>query len=139
LHAPALDPTIPAGPVEARYALPDQSVLPERSQRVLRQARPDPDLALTSFAATTPQHWRVAYWDENLLDGPPPFQPMPEVVAITVHLTFARRAFELARWYASAARKVILGDCTFFRVRTSARRTRMRSRWATACSSGRGF
>jgi hypothetical protein len=28
-----------------------------------------PTLALTSFAATTPEHREVRYWDENLLDG----------------------------------------------------------------------
>lgn len=68
-----------------------------------------PTLALTSFAATTPAHWEVKYWDENLLDGRPPFAPMPEVVGITVHLTFAKRAFELARWYRSRGSKVVLG------------------------------
>ena len=68
-----------------------------------------PTLALTSFAATTPAHWQVRYWDENLLDGRPPFAPMPEVVGITVHLTFANRAFELARWYRSRGSKVVLG------------------------------
>ena len=51
----------------------------------------------------------MRYWDENLLDGRPPFEPMPEVVGITVHLTFARRAFELARWYRTRGSKVILG------------------------------
>ncbi len=34
---------------------------------------------------------------------------MPEVVAITVHLTFARRAFELAEWYRARGAKVVLG------------------------------
>jgi radical SAM superfamily enzyme YgiQ (UPF0313 family) len=68
-----------------------------------------PTLALTSFAATTPPHWTVQYWDENLLLGRPPYHPMPEVVGITVHLTFARRAFELAYWYRSRGSKVILG------------------------------
>ena len=68
-----------------------------------------PTLALTSFAATTPSHWSVEYWDENLLLGRPPYDPMPEVVGITVHLTFARRAFELAYWYRSRGSKVILG------------------------------
>lgn len=68
-----------------------------------------PTLALTSFAATTPDHWEVRYWDEDLLDGRPPFDPMPEVVGITVHLTFAKRAFELAQWYRSRGSKVILG------------------------------
>jgi radical SAM superfamily enzyme YgiQ (UPF0313 family) len=68
-----------------------------------------PSLALTSFAATTPAHWTVSYWDENLLKGHPPKEPFPEVVGITVHLTFARRAFELARWYRQRGSKVILG------------------------------
>ena len=68
-----------------------------------------PSLALTSFAATTPDHWQIRYWDENLLDGPPPFNPIPQVVGITVHLTFAARAYELADWYRRAGAKVILG------------------------------
>src|SRR6202007_1763907 len=68
-----------------------------------------PTLSLTSFAALTPPNWTVEYWDENLLLGRPPFDPMPEAVGITVHLTFARRAFELAYWYRSRGSKVILG------------------------------
>jgi radical SAM superfamily enzyme YgiQ (UPF0313 family) len=68
-----------------------------------------PTLALTSFAATTPKHWRIEYWDENLLDGRPPFRPMPELVGITVHLTFAKRAFLLADWYRKRGSKVVLG------------------------------
>ena len=58
-----------------------------------------PTLALTSIAASTPPHWRVSYWDENLLQGAPPVDPFPAVVGITVHLTFAERAYELARWF----------------------------------------
>ena len=34
---------------------------------------------------------------------------MPEVVGITVHLTFASRAFELAQWYHRRGSKVVLG------------------------------
>ncbi len=68
-----------------------------------------PTLALTSLAGATPPGWRVRYWDENLLQGPPPHTPFPEVVGITVHLTFARRAFELADWYRRRGAKVILG------------------------------
>ena len=68
-----------------------------------------PTLALTSIAASTPADWTVSYWDENLLQGPPPRDPFPEVVGITVHLTFARRAFELARWYRERGTKVVLG------------------------------
>lgn len=68
-----------------------------------------PTLALTSIAGATPPEWDVSYWDENLLQGPPPSDPFPEVVGITVHLTFAERAFELARWYRERGAKVILG------------------------------
>jgi hypothetical protein len=68
-----------------------------------------PTLAMTSFAATTPDHWQVEYWDENLLQGRPPFCPMPQVVGIIVHLTFARRAYELADWYRIRGSKVVLG------------------------------
>jgi hypothetical protein len=45
-----------------------------------------PTLALTSIAGATPPGWRTRYWDENLLQGPPPHAPFPEVVGITVHL-----------------------------------------------------
>ena len=68
-----------------------------------------PTLALTSFAGTTPAHWSVRYFDENLLGGAPPCDPVPALVGITVHLTFAARAFELARWYRAAGSKVVLG------------------------------
>ena len=68
-----------------------------------------PTLALTSLAGATPEHWQVRYWDENLLQGPPPSQPVPQVVGITVHLTFAKRAYALARWYRAHGSKVILG------------------------------
>ncbi len=51
----------------------------------------------------------MRYWDENLLQGPPPAEPLPEIVGITVHLTFAKRAYELARWYRAQGSKVVLG------------------------------
>src|SRR5580658_9494846 len=56
-----------------------------------------PTLALTSVAGATPDSWTIEYFDENLLQGRPPANPLPEVVGITVHLTFAQRAYELAR------------------------------------------
>jgi radical SAM superfamily enzyme YgiQ (UPF0313 family) len=68
-----------------------------------------PSLALTSVAAATPENWTVCYWDENLLQGPPPMEPFPCVVGITVHLTFAGRAYELARWFRERGATVILG------------------------------
>jgi hypothetical protein len=39
----------------------------------------------------------------------PPWQPFPEVVGITVHLTIADRAYSLAAWYRERSAKVILG------------------------------
>lgn len=68
-----------------------------------------PTLALTSLAGAMPEHWQVRYWDENLLQGPPPSERLPEVVGITVHLTFAKRAYALAKWYRMQGSKVILG------------------------------
>lgn len=68
-----------------------------------------PSLALTSLAGATPPDWTVRYWDENLLQGPPPIEPFPEVVGITVHLTFAARAYELAAWYRARGAKVVFG------------------------------
>src|SRR5262249_6288245 len=47
--------------------------------------------------------------DENLLQGPPPWDPFPAVVGISVHLTFADRAYQLARWYRERGAKVVLG------------------------------
>ncbi len=68
-----------------------------------------PGLSLTAIAGATPAGWRLRYWDENLLQGPPPADPLPEAVGITVHLTFARRAYELAAWYRARGSKVVLG------------------------------
>jgi radical SAM superfamily enzyme YgiQ (UPF0313 family) len=107
-EAPAL-PAWAARPPEPRTALlinPFYSKSPHGSfgKHVLT-----PTLALTSVAAATPAHWRVRYWDENLLQGPPPADPLPQVVGITVHLTFARRAYQLARWYRDQGSRVVLG------------------------------
>lgn len=109
VRAPFLDPTVPAAPVQPRYALLINPFYPKDPSASFGKHVLTPTLALTSFAATTPQHWTIRYWDENLLDGRPPFEPMPEVVGITVHLTFANRAFELARWYRSRGSKVVMG------------------------------
>src|SRR5580693_4736236 len=106
---PLLDPATLAGPIQPRYALLINPFYPKDPNASFGKHVLTPTLALTSFAATTPEHWRVRYWDENLLDGRPPFQPMPEVVGITVHLTFARRAFDLADWYRRRGSKVIMG------------------------------
>ncbi|WP_394836598.1 B12-binding domain-containing radical SAM protein [Pendulispora rubella] len=68
-----------------------------------------PSLALTSLAGATPAPWTVRFWDENLLQGAPPSDEVPQVVGITVHLTFAKRAYELAAWYRARGSIVVLG------------------------------
>lgn len=108
-QAPVLDPFACAGPIKPRYALLINPFYPKDPNASFGKHVLTPTLALSSFAATTPEHWEIRYWDENLLDGRPPFATMPEVVGITVHLTFAKRAFELAQWYRSRGSKVVLG------------------------------
>jgi len=68
-----------------------------------------PSLGLTSIAAATPRRWEVRLHDENLLQGPLPTDPFPSVVGISVHLTFADRAYELAAWFRSRGALVVLG------------------------------
>jgi radical SAM superfamily enzyme YgiQ (UPF0313 family) len=109
LHAPGLNGDAVAAPVEPRYCLMINPFYAKDANASFGKHVLTPSLAMTSFAATTPAHWRLEYWDENLLAGPPPCRPMPEVVAITVHLTFARRAFELAEWYRKRGSKVVFG------------------------------
>src|SRR2546421_1651431 len=96
-------------PVEPYYALLIYPFYPKDPAASFGKHVLTPSLALTSFAATTPDYWRIRYWDENLLDGLPPLNPIPQVVGITVHLTFAARAYALADWYRCRGAKVILG------------------------------
>jgi radical SAM superfamily enzyme YgiQ (UPF0313 family) len=107
--APLVDPSRSVPPVRPRHALLLNPFYPKDPHASFGKHVLTPTLALTSIAASTPPHWTVAYWDENLLQGPPPSDPFPEVVGITVHLTFARRAFELARWYRDRGAKIVLG------------------------------
>src|SRR5579871_4352269 len=109
LEPPPLESGEAVSSVEPRYALLINPFYPKDANASFGKHVLTPTLALTSFAATTPDPWRVEYWDENLLDGRPPFRPMPRVVGITVHLTFAKRAFALADWYRARGSKVILG------------------------------
>ncbi|MCA9212918.1 MAG: B12-binding domain-containing radical SAM protein [Planctomycetales bacterium] len=106
--APAIPP-ITAGHIQPRTALLINPFYPKDPHASFGKHVLTPTLALTSVAAATPDNWDVRYWDENLLQGAPPSSPLPEVVGITVHLTFAERAFELAKWYRSQGVKVIFG------------------------------
>jgi len=107
--APALDTNAVPGPLRRRYALLLNPFYRKDPHASFGKHVLTPTLALTAVAAATPAHWELGYWDENLLQGPPPVDPFPEVVAITVHLTFAKRAYELAQWYRQWGAKVILG------------------------------
>ncbi|MFO0983721.1 MAG: radical SAM protein [Planctomycetota bacterium] len=106
---PVLRDTVRAGPPSARHALLINPFYPKDPHASFGKHVLTPSLALTSIAAATPPDWTVRYWDENLLQGPPPWQPFPRVVGITVHLTFAQRAFTLARWFRARGAKVVLG------------------------------
>jgi radical SAM superfamily enzyme YgiQ (UPF0313 family) len=68
-----------------------------------------PSLTLTSIAGATSAGWTVRYWDENLLQGRPPYDPFPELVGISVHLAFSKRAYELSNWYRRRGAFVVLG------------------------------
>jgi radical SAM superfamily enzyme YgiQ (UPF0313 family) len=107
--APELDSQAPTPAPRPRTALLINPFYPKDPHASFGKHVLTPSLALTSIAATTPAHWDVRYWDENLLLGPPPSDPFPEVVGITVHLTFAERAYALARWYRERGAKVVFG------------------------------
>ena len=106
---PILDPKLVTPPIQHRYALLINPFYPKDPHASFGKHVLTPSLALTSIAASTPSDWEVAYWDENLLQGPPPHDPFPEVVGITVHLTFAERAYAIARWYRQRGAKVVMG------------------------------
>jgi len=108
-EAPVLDSDAPAGPRARRTALLVNPFYPKDPHASFGKHVLTPSLALTSIAAATPPEWEVRYWDENLLNGPPPLDPLPDVVGITVHLTFAERAYALARHYRRRGVTVVLG------------------------------
>lgn len=107
--APRLTPPRGRPRVAKRHALLINPFYPKDPHSSLGKHVLTPSLALTSVAAATPPEWSVRYWDENLLQGPPPSEPVPELVGITVHLTFAERAYALARYYRALGAKVVLG------------------------------
>ncbi len=106
---PPLESDSPTAPIERRLALLINPFYPKDAHASFGKHVLTPTLALTSVAGATPREWTVRYWDENLLQGPPPENPTPEVVGITVHLTFAARAYALAAWYRARGARVILG------------------------------
>ena len=89
--APALGPIGSEGRMRPFYALLLNPFYPKDPRASFGKHVLTPTLALTSIAGATPPHWEVRYWDENLLQGPPPADPVPQVVGITVHLTCMER------------------------------------------------
>jgi radical SAM superfamily enzyme YgiQ (UPF0313 family) len=106
---PRLDPTISCGSPVRRTALLINPFYPKDAHASFGKHVLTPSLALTSIAGATPQGWELGYWDENLLQGAPPTDPFPQVVGITVHLTFAQRAYALADWFRRRGAVVVLG------------------------------
>lgn len=107
--APVLGPPLAGRPVKRLCVLLVNPFYPKDPRASYGKHVLTPTLALTTIAGATPPQWDIQYWDENLLQGPPPCDPPPHVVGITVHLTFARRAYELASWYRAQGSLVILG------------------------------
>ena len=107
--APELDRQFVPESIATNHALLINPFYPKDPYSSLGKHVLTPTLALTSIAASTPEHWSVEYWDENLLQGPPPSSPFPAVVGITVHLTFAERAYQLAKWYRERGAIVVFG------------------------------
>jgi radical SAM superfamily enzyme YgiQ (UPF0313 family) len=106
---PPLDPSFQPGTCDPRFVLLINPFYPKDPHASFGKHVLTPSLAMTSIAGATPPHWQVKYWDENLLQGAAPNAPFPALVAITVHLTFAQRAYEIAAWYRARGAKVVLG------------------------------
>lgn len=106
---PFLAPVRFPGRIQPRTALLINPFYPKDPHASFGKHVLTPTLALTSLAGATPESWKLEYWDENLLKGAPPTDPLPQVVGITVHLTFARRAYELAAHYRRLGCIVVLG------------------------------
>jgi hypothetical protein len=86
--APRLNPRASFGPKRPHTVLLINPFYPKDVHASFGKHVLTPTLALTSLAGATPPDWEVGYWDENLLQGPPPCDPCPQVVAITVQTWF---------------------------------------------------
>ena len=90
---PGLDRNWQPAAIENRYALLINPFYPKDLHASFGKHVLTPTLALTSIAASTPADWRVKYWDENLLQGPPPADPFPQVVEAARIDTFPAMEF----------------------------------------------
>ena len=109
LRAPALPKLITKARVARKTALLIVPFYAKSRHGSLGKHVLTPALTLPAVAAATPADWQVSVHDENLPQGPHAQDRVPEVVGITVHLTFAHRAYELAAWYRARGARVVLG------------------------------
>jgi len=108
-HAPRIDFNKPTKEITERSILLVNPFYPKDPVSSFGKHVLTPTLALTSFAGATPNEWDLNYWDENLLQGHLPYKTTPQIVGITVHLTTASRAFEIAKFYRNRGSIVIMG------------------------------
>ena len=116
----------PGAPAEVGPA--DQPVLSQGPACQLRQARPDPLARPDQHRRGDPADWEVALLGREPVAGSSPLDPFPEVVGITVHLTFAERAYALRGGIGSVGPRSSWEDCTSSPAPTRSPRTPMRSR-----------
>ena len=140
-EAPILDPEARPEGIARRHALLINPFYPKDPHASFGKHVLTPTLALTSIAGATPAELDAcAYWDENLLQGPPPCEPFPQVVGH--HGAPDVRARAPTSWragIASAGAKVVLGGLHVLSCPDEVRAARRRARAsAKACSSGRG-
>ena len=83
-RAPVLGSVSPGRPVRRHLALLINPFYPKDPRASYGKHVLTPTLALTSIAAATPAHWDVQYWDENLLQGGPPCDPVPHLSLIHI-------------------------------------------------------
>ena len=136
--APRLDPLLRTTPPEANVALLINPFYPKDPHASFGKHVLTPSLALTSIAGS-----HAAGLGGRVLGREPACKArrrasrFPQVVGITVHLTFAERAYALARWYRHRGAKVVLGGLHVLPVPKKLRRTPTPWRSARACSFGR--
>ena len=107
--APQLDHDWKTGPARPRHALLINPFYPKDPHASFGKHVLTPTLGADECRGRHAARLDRDYWDENLLQGPPPWEPFPQAVGISVHLTFAKRAYELSRWYRDRGAKVVLG------------------------------
>ena len=137
--SPRLDPNVRPGPPSPRHALLLNPFYPKDPHASFGKHVLTPSLALTSIAASHARRiGRSPTGTRTCCKARRRGEPFPQVVGITVHLTFADRAYELARWYRERGATVIFGGLHVLSCPDEVPAARRRpGRSARACSSGR--